>query len=307
MRASLLFSALALASVAAAQRPADYREAMVWDAYQNFRNNDLLKFEMTGTDTVGRVSTPVHVVMYYRLLTDSRTGRKSKAEVDLDVYTATTTGEVLTMRIVGDGKTLYRYDIPRREVTSTTYGYYGNVEPANYVGSDAPKLFSQLRAETPGVASYAVRLLAEMNPAGLDFSPRFADWLPGRARYSFDEVPLPIRHAANPIEAETVTDPVTGRIYVRGDDEYVFYGLDRLDTDRSISFHMYDADNDPENGTELWEIQTMDVGLRSGNRLLALRVVPTMISPLLPDYPVGTFEPYSGSLGAQFKPITRGQ
>ncbi len=307
MRASLLFSALALASVAAAQRPTDYREAMVWDAYQNFRSNDLLKFEMTGTDTVGKVTTPVHVVIYYRLSTDSRTGRKSKAEVDVDVYTATSSGEVLTMRIVGDGKTLFRYDIPRREMTSTTYGYYGNVEPANYVGSDAPKLFSQLRAQTPGVASYAVRLLVEMNPAGLDFSPRYADWLPGRARMFFDEVPVPLRHLADPIEAETVTDPVTGRVYLRGDDRYVFYGLDRVDTDRSISFHLYDADGDPENGTELWEVQTMDVGLRSGNRLLALQVVPNMINPLLPDYPAGTFQPYSGTLGAQFRPVTRGQ
>jgi len=309
MRASLLFSALALASVASAQS-IDYAQAMVLEAYQNFRSNDVLKFEMTGTDTVGRVSTPVHVIVYYRLSVDSRTGRKSKAEIELDEYATTATGDVLTMRLVGDGKTLYRYDIPRREVTSTTYGYYGNVEPANYVGSDAPKLFSQLRAQTPGVAAYAVRLLAELNPAGLEFGARYADWLPGRGHYLFDQVPIPIRQPAEIAEASTVTDPVTGKIYIRGSekaDQYVFYGLDRTNTDRSIDFHFYDADGDPENGMERWEIQTVDVGLRTGNRLLSLQIVPNMLNPLLPGFPTGTFQPYSGSLGAQFRPITRGQ
>lgn len=307
MRATLLFSALAVASFATAQRPADYREAAVWDAYQNFRSNDLLKFEMVGTDTVGRVVTPVHVVIYYRLSTDSRTGRKSKAEAEVDIYTATNTGEVLTMRLVGDGKTLYRYDLSRREVTSTTYGYYGNTEPPSYPGSDAPKLFSQLRAQTPGVAAYAVRLLGEMNPAGLDFAPRYADWMPGRSRLFFDEVPEPIRQPASVIQASTVTDPITGRIFTRGDDQYVFFGFDRTTTDRSIAFHLYDADGDPENGTELWEVQTMNVATRSGNRILDLQVTPTMINPLLPDYPAGSFEAYSGAFGASFSPVTRGR
>lgn len=301
MRATLLLSALGLATVAAAQRPPEIHDAAIWDAYQNFRaSGDELKFEMTSTDSFGSATNPVHVVMYYRLSNDPRTGKKSRAEVDLGIFTPTKAGDVLTMRIVGDGTTLYRYDLGRREVSTTTYGFYGDREPAGYSGSDAPKLFSQLRAVTPGVANYGSRLLAEIDPAGIDYAARYGDWMPGRSRLFFDEVPAPIRTSTGVLQADTVTDPITGRVHVRGDDQYVFFGMDRSDTDRTVAFHMIDSDGDPGNGTEVWQVQTVNVAIRAANRLLDLTITPTAST-----IPAGAFQPYSGAMGASFRPVTR--
>ena len=301
MRATLLLSALGLATLAAAQRPTEIHDAAIWDAYQNFRSNDTMKFDMTGTDTFGTLSNPVHVVAYFRLSDDPRTDKKTRAEIDLGIFTPTKNGDVLTMRIVGDGTTLYRYDMTRREVSTTTYGYYGNREPDNYSGSDAPKLFSQLRAVTPGVANYVARLLGEVNPAGINYAAHYNDWMPGRSRLFFDEVPTPIRTPNSVIQAETVTDPITGRVYLRGGDQYVFFGMDRSDTDRTVAFHMVDSDGDPSNGTEVWEVQTVNVAIRTPNRLLDLTLTPTPAT-----IPTGAFQPYSGTVGASFRPVTRG-
>lgn len=300
MRATLLLSALGLATLAAAQRPSEIHDAAIWDAYQNFRSNDTMKFEMTGTDSFGTVSNPVHVVAYFRLSNDPRTNKKTRAEVDLGIFTPTTSGDVLTMRIVGDGTTLYRYDLTRREVSTTTYGYFGDREPANYSGSDAPKMFSQLRAVTPGVANYIARLLGEINPAGIDYTARYGDWMPGRSRLFFDEVPAPMHSSAGVLQADTVTDPITGRVYVRGDDEYVFFGMDRSDTDRTVAFHMVDGDHDPNNGMQ-WQVETLNVAIRTANRLLDLTVSPTAST-----IPSDAFQPYSGAAGASFRLITRG-
>ncbi|RYG26143.1 hypothetical protein EON82_04455 [bacterium] len=301
MRATLILSALGLATLAAAQRPAEFHEAAIWDAYQYFRSNDTIKLEMTGNDSFGGVTTPVHVVMYYRLSNDPRTNKKTRAQVDLGIFTPTTTGETLSMRIVGDGTNLYRYDVGRKEVSTTTYGYYGDREPASYIGSDAPKLFAQLRAVTPGVANYLARLLGELNPAGIDFAARYGDWMPGRSRLFFDEVPTPPRTSATLLQASTVTDPITGRVHVRGDDQYVFFGMDRTDTDRTVAFHMIDGDSNPDNGMQ-WQVQTVNIAIRSANRLLDLNV---NIDPSI--IPTGAFHPFDGTLGASFRPVTRGQ
>jgi hypothetical protein len=97
-----------------------------------------------------------------------------------------------------------------------------------------------------------------------------------------------------------VTDPITGRVFVRGDDRFVFYGMDRADTDRTVSFRIYDADPTPGDGIERWEVLSLNIGLRGPNRVLDLTITPTTST-----IPAGAFEPFSGSMGNSFRPVHR--
>ena len=301
MRATLLVSAFALAGVSAAQTVVvSTAEEAVKEAYTNFRNADSYVFEMRGTETTGRTAVPVHAILYYALSKDPRTGTKSRAMVELDVFEKTATSERRTLRIVGDGTNLYRYDLDRGLVSTTLYGFYGNVAPQGYSGSDAPKLLAQLRAATPGLATYLVRLLAEMNPAGRDSALRFTTWSPGAKPQAFDEVPLGRRQLNGELSSDdTVRDPLTNRLFVRGGDRFLFYGMDQAVPARTVAFRLYDADGDPNNGVETWEVMTLNLALNSPGRLVDLT-----ITPQTGTIPAGAFVPYTGAAGAYFRPVS---
>ena len=308
MRVATLFTALSLGVFAAAQQPTESHEATVWDAYQNFRaDGDTYVFDMQGGETVGGSTVPVHAVLYWRNSNDPRTGVKSRAQVELDVYEPGPTGERMTLRIVGDGTTLRRYDLARGTVLSTTYGFYGERAPQGYgrtLEYDAPKLFVQLRAATPGLPAYLARLLSEINPTAYSkdgrLYARYASWSPGTRPQSFDEVPLGPRALNGELTADdTVTDPITGGRYVRGTDQFVFYGMDQASPSRTVAFRLYDADGDPGNGVERWEVQSLHLAFRSPGRTVALAIVPKIGS-----VPAWAFQPYTGAQGAAFRPTT---
>ncbi len=303
MRVTLFLSTLAFAPLVSAQTVLrNGPEILVREAYENQRQNDSLVFDMRGIDANGTISTPIHAVLYWRLSADSRTGLNSRAQAELDIYEGTATGEALWMRIVGDGTSLHRYDVSRREVSTTTYGFFGPTPPGGYSGSDAPKLLAQLRTVTPGLTAYLVRLLDEMNPSGANYADRYADWLPGHRTQIFDTVPLPIRQMATVREADTVRDPITGRIFLRGDDEWVFAGMENRATDRTVTFHMVDENNHEEGTTPKWIVQTVNVAQRTSTRFVDLTLTPN--TGIAPSW---AFVPYTGDQAAAFRPIAAGQ
>ncbi|GEM_PF-6517060 len=300
MRPLCLFAALCAAAVAAAQAPTESHERAIWDAYQNSRQADLFKLEMTGADEYGKVTSPVHAVLYLRRSIDPRTGFASRAQADLTVFRSTKEGEVVSMRLVGDGVNLFRYDLDRREVSTTTYGFYGDRAPDNYVNttrSDMPKLLAQLRAATPGLTTYLVRLAAEMNPAGDGLVAKFTNWDPGAYGLSFNEVPPMWRTGV------IVTDPITRHEFTEDGDRYVFFGYDREVPERTVAFDLYDAD--PDDTRELWEIRSVNVASLSPGRRVALSIAPK--NPLEEPLAQETFQPYAGQFGASFRLINRGR
>ena len=305
MRVPTLFTALSLAALAAAQRPQEFHEAMVWDAYQNFRaDSDTYVFEMRGSETVGNSVVPVHAVLYWRGLNDPRTGMKSRAQAELDVYEPTATGERMSLRIVGDGAALHRYDLRRGTVSSTMYGFYGDKAPDRYftdVKSDAPRLASQMRTATPGLPTYLARLVSEMNLAsGMEFGPRFASWSPGSRPLFFDEVPLGLRALnGEPTADDVVTDPITARPFVRGTDQFVFYGYDGSAPSRTVAFRLYDADPNPDDGVQRWEVLSVSLAFLSPGRKVDLTILPKTGT-----VPAWAFVPYGGAEGAAFRPAT---
>ena len=309
MRIALLRSTLALGSLAAAQVFTQTLGDEIREAYTNFRTGTVgrpLVFELKGWDVYGKTATPLHARLYWKLDYDPRTRRDSFARVELDVLAPTKDGgERYTMRIVGDGVNLYRYDLDRGEVTTTTYGFYGPNPPEAYAGSDAPKLLAQLRTAAPGPYAYLVRLLSEINPSDPSFTQRYTDWLPGRKGLIFDFVPKPLRDDSAEIrETHTVTDPITGRVFVRGFDQaqkYAFYGLDRLSPDRTAVFTMMP---DPDRSTEsnpIWVVQSVDFAQRMPGRMLDLALTPKVGAA--PDW---AFAPYTGTDAARFRPMNAG-
>lgn len=306
MRVALL-SALALTTLALAGSASGQTtvstgpEILVREAYENQRTNADLMVEMRSTDTIGSVSVPIHAILYWRLSTDSRTNLTSRAQAELDIYQTTNSGDSLIMRIVGDGVSLYRYDVARREMSATTYGFYGTTPPGNYSGSDAPKLLAQLRTATPGLTAYLVRLLDELNPAGVNYGDRYADWLPGHPNLLFDSVPEPIRQVSGVREADTVHDPITGRTFVRGDDEWMFEGMDSTSTERTVAFHMVDENEHADGTTPKWIVQTVNVAQRSRTgRVVDLTLTLTPSTATTPSW---AFVPYSGAQAAAFRPV----
>lgn len=320
MRAKLLFPALLLASVAAAQTTVvDLGPTQITAAYQNFAQdayahwlvypNDALTFDLTGTEATGGTTIPIRALLYWRISRDPRTGTNSRAQVELDVYDMAQKGTPLSLRIVGDGATLYRYDMARSTVSTTAYSFPGTRVPAAYAGSDAPKLLAQLKAATPGFASYLVRLVAEMGLSGGESLPNATDWLPvspavGRLRRTFDEVPVPMYRPNKVIEASTVTDPVTGNLFVRGDDPFVFYGMDSTATDRTVTFHLADPTANADNPR--YEVQNVTLSRRASDRLVNLRLTPPVIGPAALTSPAWTFVPFTGTQAAAFRPVNAG-
>ena len=317
MRLPFLFAALALASLAAAQEPTGPHERNVWDAYLNLRANDDLRFELRGTDASGSVSTSIHAVLYWRLSEDARTGLKSKAQVELDVYRLNAKGEdEIVYRIVGDGTTLYRYDMAKLEVAATTYGFYGTQAPERYVGSDAPKLISQLRAAIPGPAAYVARLLSEVNPAGADWTSRFTSWDPGTLALDFDEAWNSVADDAktpsggmrkNPnipeiASDDVLIDPLTEAPYVRGDAKslWFFYRVAQNAPRQTMAVHLRDDAADGE--APYWVLDSWRMTKATPGRLLDLA-----LDARPETAPAWAFAPYTGKDGAKFRPISRGR
>ena len=315
--------ALLLASVASAQGVTTSLEDEIREAYRNFRTSgSTYTFELTGQEIYGRIVRPLHAVLYYRLGRDARTGGDSAVQVELDVFERNRDGsERYAQRIVGDGTNLYRYDLDRGEVMTTTYGFYGLNVPPRYPDSDAPKLLAQLRTATPGPAAYLVRLLGELNPRTPDFeawsrtpaTQLFTEWLPGRTGRIFDTVPYPLlknsdgERVQEPSITDVVTDPITGRLFSRGDEQaqkYAFYGFDRPNTDRTVAFTMDDPRSDEEkrrNPDPRWQVRSVNVAQRSADRTLDLTLTPGSSAS-----PAWAFVPYTGAEAAKFRPMNVG-
>lgn len=318
MRLFFPFAALSLAALGVAQVPGEAHEKTVWEAYQNLRTNKTFVFDMRGREVYGKNEVLTHAILSWRRSYDRRTGLDSKVQVSLNIFDVTPKEEVLRMRIVGDGTTLYRYDMIRKEVVTTTYGFFSDRAPDNYantVRSDGPKLLSQLRVAAPGLASYLVRLVAEINPSGSDFAAKHSSWVPdypvlndpavpgGRKMYNyFDEILSPLRQTNNPEvpDDDIVTDPISGQPFLRGKDQYVFYGYGKANPERTVAFSLYDADSSEE--SQRWEVRQVNVASKTPNRFFELVITPNVVSNLSDE----VFLPIGGAYGAAFRPVTRG-
>ena len=281
MRIATLLPLLVVTPLAYAQTfPGDASEERFKSAYQNVRVGTEYVYELTGSDSYGRVTRPLHAFLYLRMGLDPRTGGDSAAWVELDVYETKKDGtERMAMRIVGDGTTLYRYDLDRGEVAATTYGFYGTQPPRDYSGSDMTKLIAQLRTATPGPAAYLVRLLAELNPRTPTYSSgnhlpetqRFAQWLPGRQGAT--------------IEVK------------ENEKRNVVYGFEDPNPKQIVSFIM-EKGRDENDGA--WRFTSLYFTQKSADRTLDFSLTTGL------GVPTWAFLPYTGADAARFRPVNPG-
>ena len=321
MRSAPLLPLLLLASSVHAQVFTDPVDDLVRQAYTNVRTTySGYAFELTGKESYGKITRPLHAVLYWRVGYDARTGKDSAAQVDLTLYERTADGnERPTLRIVGDGVSLYRYDILRSEVAITTYGFYGLSAPSAYPGSDAPKLLAQLRTATPGPAAYLVRLLSEINPRSAtpsdDSIQRYREWLPGRTGSRFDAMPYPTlqNEFGKPVDpyalksTDHVGDPITGRVFLRGNEKaqtYAFYGV-FPGTDRTATFTLEDGRSDEEKrlapDSPRWRVKLVNVAQRTADRMLDL-----VLDPAAGAIPAWAFIPLKGADATRYRPVNPG-
>lgn len=250
-----------------------------------FEKTDQIHLEMIGSQTVGNVNKAVHATLDWRISMDPRTGKKSKAEVEIKIFEPTNQGEAIKMRIVGDGVFLHRYDMERREVWSTVYGFYEPKPVSDYSGSDAPKLITNLQSATPGAAAYLVRFLRDLNPVGGDEFARYSTWMPGWKPYYASELGDP-------------TDPIIPtRTYTGIGNQYVLYGVDKADTKKTVAFQSQNMPDPATPDQDRWMPTMLWVAERSPTRVIDLNIIPTAGTM------TGSFAPYTGAEGALFRPV----
>lgn len=297
MRAPLLLSSFLLATIAGAQ--ANANDAQVASAMRPLRSGNPLILEMTGKTVSGSRTTPFYAVLYWKTSTDPSTGKAARPQIELDVYDKGPTAPI-TLRIVGDGTTLRRYDIVGREVVSTVYGASGT--SASKL-SDVARALAQLRTATPGPAAYLARLVSDLAPGEPDAT--YVTWMPGVPARSLLEIPLTDVGGRRDDRVEEVPDddevvePLAGVKYVQGATGWTTYGLDAPNPRRTLAFEFEPSADG--SGTTIKNVYYAD---RSVGRTLSFVISPK-VAVLPSDVPAWAFQPYTGAQGAAFRPLAR--
>ena len=257
-------------------------EEAIWQAYQNLAADSSFELSVNGTETIGKVTTPFNSVLYFTTATNPETGLTTSAKLELDDYDGN--GNLLR-RYVGDGQTLWYYDLSARRYSASFYSFYGTTPPATYPGSDAPRMLAQLYPESTGPTTYVARLLREVNPGSNLLTPTYSSWAPG-------ETPMV------PLSSPATPDPlVPSRSYESvGADEYVVYGPGSANPKRSVAFELHDLNGGT--GIPNWTLNNVYFADQKPNRFEQWTLNVTTGSTL----PTWAFVPFTAAQTTGWQP-----
>jgi hypothetical protein len=172
-----------LACAGSVQAQIKPQEEPIQHGFETFRSHPGIKLTLDGVQQIGDTSTPLRTITYW--YQDVENGRPM-AKLEMQGFVA----GVQTYEIVGDGVTLWAYDLTRSEYSASRYGNYNGNQPAGYVNS----LLGSLRSMIKGYAAYPVRLLSESYGGE---NARYTTWAPGG---SIEDTGLLIRYSlGNPV------------------------------------------------------------------------------------------------------------
>lgn len=157
----MLGGGMALAQIKPIEQP-------IQDGFALLRTHPGLQVTLDGTQQIGAdPATTLRTVTYW--FQDVEGGRPM-AKVEMLGYV----NGVQTFVMVGDGITLWAYDLTRNEYSASRYGEFNGNQPADYVNA----LLNTMRSMIKGQAAYPVRLLSETYAGE---NARYTTWLPGTA------------------------------------------------------------------------------------------------------------------------------
>lgn len=167
--------ALGLASLMSAQGAvADLNEPVIQDALTKFAFNQSLFLQLNGSITYRGKVTPLVTNLYWNTI---RSGSRQTLQVDMESYS----NGVLIKRIVGDGDSLFSYDLLLHQYSATLYGSNNPTQ----VRRDTYQvdLLNALNLEANGNDGYLTKLLRQIftivPTAGGGLASNFTSWMPG--------------------------------------------------------------------------------------------------------------------------------
>ena len=266
-----MLSASVFYAVATAQTPTNSIESRIYDAFVRLRANDSLYLQMTGSTAYGNSASPFQNT----LLWEQKTLPMQSSKVQLSEYS----GSTLQRRIVGDGNTLWSYDLNRKEFSATIYGNFSETQGQNYNRD----LLGQLNSAGRGQSAYLIRLVREAyQPSG---DSTYRRWAPG---YEPTLLTVPTK---DPITQHPYT-PILGR-------DYIAYGTTNLNTKRSLVFELSQDPNTLE-----WDLLNIYYADKSGSNSAPKWTYWVMQIVSNPTIAAGTFSTYPAASVANWRPIT---
>lgn len=263
-------------------------EADILHAYGHLQNDSPYEFSMTGSQTQNGTTRTFASNLYWSYSSSS----SPFPQVELDDYDTTSGSMVLLRRFVGDGRTLFFYDLQKRRVMASLYSYYGANAPTNVappVDGYPPILLAQLYAETRGPSSQLVRLMREINPGTdpVSYPSHYESWAPGYA----PSVP--------PTSPPTPDPLVPTRQYSSGGSvEWVVYGLSNPKPNRSVAFKLYNVNPDPT-GVPDYTLEEIDFADAGPDRFLNWTMTVTDPATI----GAGIFQPWPASATAGWQSV----
>lgn len=160
-----LISAIVILVPAAAFSQVSGAESQIRSGLMNWAGSGLIRIKMDGAVSYAGRRDDFRVI-YNRSLTYNTNGSLLE-QVEI---TETKNGQ-LVQRIVGDGMTLYSFNVRKNEVATSTYGKY-DAGATDYVS----KLNDGVASVVSGQATQLVRIVRDMyHPGGTTFR----NWMPG--------------------------------------------------------------------------------------------------------------------------------
>ena len=205
----------------------DSNETTIQAALQQLSSQQTLFLQLQGSILYHGNSVPLITNLSWNSFLGGATGTYLTDQVEMETWV----NGVLTKRLVGNGTTLWSYDLKNRVYSATNYGGSGTTRPGTYVTD----LLNDLNWAATSNDAYLTRLLRQIynpvsttsnvddpsyNPSGITY----ASWMPG-----VPSVQLP---ATNP-----TTDPINNQVVYSpsaADNFFLYNGSPR----RSITFEV---------------------------------------------------------------------
>ena len=170
----------------------DLNEVTFQTALSQLASNQSLFLQLTGYITFKGKSTPIVSNLSW---STSTTGTKALDQLEIQE----SVNGALVRRIVGDGDTLWNYDLVAHQYSATSYGGYGATRPDSYLAD----LLNDVNWSATGQTSYLAKLLRQIyNSSGL-----YISWMPGVRSINLPQnVPVADPVNQNQVYSPTATD-----------------------------------------------------------------------------------------------------
>jgi outer membrane lipoprotein-sorting protein len=160
-RLSLLVACLGIMSLTHADEASDWVRA----GLEDLNTQKTISIDLAGTYTYGDTVQALRTQLFFKTSFDTDGKQIDRLEC-VDYVDGT-----MTHRIVGDGMTLWSFNVDTNQYSATTYGSYTKVQAEGY----ARKLFQGFMSESKGQTTYLARLM--LDARGYDLV-KYSPWIP---------------------------------------------------------------------------------------------------------------------------------